>query len=224
MPAASLTLTGPLMFSTGMLGSTIVPVPTKGLVFCGVAAPRVKVSVGSEMPSFTVGRRTMKLLAPGGTVTDVPVTGVKVKPPSNETNAGLVSVPKVAVPDAGLRVTVVGVVLVLLNLTTKSSGEPSLTPGLLIPDTFGRSSSAGVPGSAPVPVPSSRTSVETVPVAITALTGALKFNVKRSDPSNTASFVIATVIVLVVSPGAKVKVPSVDVKSLPATAVPLDVL
>jgi hypothetical protein len=48
---------------------------------------------------------------PAGTSTLEPVTGVKVKPPSKDTSTGEVSVPTWAVPEVGVSVTVVGVVL-----------------------------------------------------------------------------------------------------------------
>ena len=77
------------------------------------------------------------------------------------------SAPRIAVPEAGLNVTVVGIVLVLLRVTTKSRGEPSLALGLVMPVTIGRSSVGGVPGGV-VPVPSSLMTVVTLAVPTTA--------------------------------------------------------
>ena len=66
--------------------------------------------------------------------------------------------------------------------------------------------------------------VETLPTAIVALAGADKLTVKISELSNTVSGKIGTLMVLLVSPAAKVKVPVCPVKSAPAVAVPLAVL
>ncbi len=81
----------------------------------------------------------MKLITPGGTVTVLPVNGTKVRPPSTETSVGPgpVSVPSVAVPDAGVTVTTVGVVLVFDKVTVKSRLTPSRAVGLLTEITCG---------------------------------------------------------------------------------------
>ena len=130
--------------------STMVPVPTTGAAFCGVPADRVMVSSPSLMTSSTVGTRTVKLVTPAGTLTVGPATAVQVAPPSKLTSIGVpVSVPSVPLPSAGVSVTVVGVLLGWLSVTTKSRSPPSLTLGLLTPLTCGRSSLAvPPPGSA----------------------------------------------------------------------------
>ena len=144
-------MAGPLMCSVGAPSlSTMVPVPTTGAAFCGVPADRVMVSSPSLMTSSTVGTRTVKLVTPAGTSTVGPATGVQVAPPSKLTSIGVpVSVPSVPLPSAGVSVTVVGVLLGWLSVTTKSRSPPSLTLGLLTPLTCGRSSLAvPPPGSA----------------------------------------------------------------------------
>ena len=80
------------------------------------------------------------------------------------------SVPRVAVPEAGARVTRVGVVLALLRVTVKSRLPPSATVGLVMVLTCGRSSVGVTPGGTE-PVPSSWISVLAVPVAMLALVG-----------------------------------------------------
>ena len=76
------------------------------------------VSLGSLMVSFVVGIRVIKLVVFAGTVTVLPVTVVKVVPPSKLTWIGVpVSVPKVPLPLAGVKVTTVAVVLALLRVT-----------------------------------------------------------------------------------------------------------
>ena len=76
-----------------------------------------------------------------------------------------VSTPSVPVPSAGVRVTVVAVVLGWLSVTTKSRSPPSLTLGLLTLVTCGRSSLAGPPGSVR---PSSTMVLVTLPVPMLA--------------------------------------------------------
>ena len=89
-------------------------------------------------------------------------------PPSKETcSAALVSLPSVAEPEAGVRVTVVGEVLVWFSVTLKSRWAPSTTVGLETEATAGRSSSLP-----PEPVPSSAMAVETEAVPSVALVGA----------------------------------------------------
>ncbi len=56
-----------------------------------------------------------------------------------------------------------------------------------------------------------------------APTGLDRLSTKDSVGSATASLAIATATILVVSPGANVSVPEVEVKSPPATAVPFAV-
>ena len=166
VPAASLTSSGPLIASVGVPSlSVIEPVPTTGAGFAGVAAASVSVSVGSLIGSFTVGTRTMKPVAPGGTVTVGPAIGAKVRPPSNDTSAGWVSVPSVAVPEAGVSVTVVGVVLGWVSATAKSRLPPSATVGLETLPTCGVSLSLP-----PGPVPSSRIVPRPVPSTMSAFT------------------------------------------------------
>ena len=74
----------------------------------------------------------MKLPVPAGTLTVGPATVTQLVPPSKLTSIGLaVSVPSVALPLLGVRVTVVGVVLVLDRVTVKSRLPPSPTVGLV---------------------------------------------------------------------------------------------
>ena len=202
MPAASLYVTGPEIETTGVSLSVIVPVPVTGAVFTGVEAASVNASVGSPSVSGVVGTRTMKLVAPAGTLTVGPAIGVKVVPPSNETSAGCVSVPSVAVPEAGVSVTVVGVVLGCVSVTAKSRLPPSTTVGLDTVPTAGRSSSPP-----PVPLPSSTIVVVELAVPRLAPTGADRSTVKVSLPSKVVSLARVTVMVCEVTPGAKVSVP-----------------
>ena len=185
VPAASFTIPGPVKVKLGVPSlSLIVPVPITGLIFCAVEAASVMFSGVSLITSSVVGTRTIKLIAPAGTLTVVPTNATKVTPPSKETNAGEVSVPRVAVPLARVSVTVVAVVLVLFKLTIKSRLPPSATAGLPTLDTCGRSSSP--PGPVPIaPVPSSLIVVVTVPppTATVALLGVFILTVKLSLPS-----------------------------------------
>ena len=206
------------METTGVSLSVMVPVPVTGTVLAAVAAESVICSLGSPSASSTVGTRTMKLVAPAGTDTVGPVMATKVRPLSNDTRAGAVSVPSVAVPDAGVMVTVVGVVLALVSVTVKSRLAPSATVGLETEPTRGLS--LLLP---PTPVPSSVMVVVDEAVPRVAPEGADRLTVKVSLPSNVASLVIATVTVCEVTPGAKVSVPVPPVKSAPAVAVPLAV-
>ena len=180
----------------------IVPVPTTGAALIGVDAASVKFSVGSVDVSLTLGTRTMKLVAPAGTLTVGPTTGVKVAPPSKETRAGLVSVPSVAVPEAGVSVTTVGVVLGCVSVTVKSRLLPSATVGLETVPTAGRSSSPP-----PVPVPLSTMVVVETAVPMLAPTAPDKVTVKVSGPSKVVSLLSVTVTVCEVTPGAKVSTP-----------------
>ena len=138
-------MAGPLMLIVGAPSlSTMVPVPTTGAAFCGVPALRVMVSSPSLMLSSTVGTRTVKLVTPAGTSTVGPLTVCQVLPPSKLTSIGVaVSTPRSALPLAGVRVTVVGVALGLLSVTTNSSSSPSVTLGLVTLVTCGRSSLTG---------------------------------------------------------------------------------
>ena len=197
-------MTGPEIETTGVSLSVIVPVPVTGAVLIGVDAASVIASVGSPSVSGVVGTRTMKLVAPAGTLTVGPAIGEKVVPPSNETSAGWVSVPSAAVPEAGVSVTVVGVVLGCVSVTAKSRLPPSTTVGLETVPTAGASSFAGPPGRAR---PSSTIWLVTVAVPSVAPVGAERLTVSVSAPSKVASSAIATVIVCVVTPGAKVSVP-----------------
>ena len=190
------------METSGVSLSVMVPVPVTGAALAGVDADKVMASVGSPSVSLTVGTRTMKLVAPAGTETVGPSTATKVTPLSNDTRAGLVSVPSVAEPDAGVSVTVVGVVLEFVSVTVKSRLLPSATVGLETEPTRGLSSS--VP---PGPVPSSVMVLVAVPVVMLALTGVFNTTEYVSAPSNTASLLIVTVIVWLVTPGANVSVP-----------------
>ena len=97
--------------------------------------------------------------------------------------------------------------------------KPALTSET---DTF-ETANAGVSFSLP-PVPVPLSIIVPMPrlSAIVALVGLLKLTRKVSAPSKTgtpASLRIATVIVCVVTPGAKLSVPDVAEKSLPSTAV-----
>ncbi len=170
------------------------------LAFWVVEALSVNDSLDSIMPSDVVATLTRKLFCPAGTLTVLPDKALHVTPPSTETSWVPVSVPNVAVPEAKVTLTVVALVLVLLKLIVNSKLPPSPTEGLDTLVTVKRSSSLP-------PVPSSLIAVVTVPVAMVALVGVLKLTVKFSLPSNTVSFVIGTVIVFVVSPGANVKLP-----------------
>ena len=210
-------MTGPEIETTGVSLSVIVPVPTIGAALTGVEAASVIASLVSPSTSLTVGTRTMKLVAPAGTATLGPVIGAKVRPPSNETWAGFVSVPSVAVPEAGVSATVVGVVLGLVSATVKSRLPPSTMVGLETEPTAG--ASLFVP---PVPVPSSTMVVVDVAVPSVAPLGADRFTVKVSEPSKVVSLASVTVMVCEVTPGAKVSVPVAAVKSA-AVAVPFAV-
>ena len=210
-------MTGPEIETTGVSLSVIVPVPVTGAVLIGVDAASVIASVGSPSVSGVLGTRTMKLVAPAGTLTVGPAIGVKVVPPSNDTSAGWVSVPSVAVPEAGVSVTVVGVVLGFVSVTVKSRLPPSTMVGLVTVPTAG--ASLLVP---PVPVPSSTIVVVDVAVPSVAPLGADRFTVKVSEPSKVVSLERVTVMVCEVTPGAKVSVPVAAVKSA-AFAVPFAV-
>ena len=166
------------MATTGVPFSVMVPVPTSGAGLTAVAAASVIVSAGSPISSTRAGMRTMNEVAPAGTSTLAPATGAKVAPPSKETSAAPVSRPSVAVPDAGVSVTVVGVVLALVSVTAKSRLPPSGAVGLDTLATRGRSSS--VP---PVPPPLSRMPPIPRPSAMPAFTGALSVTLKVSSPS-----------------------------------------
>ena len=119
MPAASFTLGRPLRLKVGVPSlSVMVPVPVIKPTFCGVEALSKMVSLGSLMLSLNVGMRVTKLVTPAGTLTVVPNTVVKVVPPSKLTWIGVVvSVPSVPVPLAGVKVTVVAVVLGWVKVT-----------------------------------------------------------------------------------------------------------
>ena len=192
------------METSGVSLSVMVPVPVTGAALAGVDADKVMASVGSPSVSLTVGTRTMKLVAPAGTETVGPSTATKVTPLSNDTRAGLVSVPSVAEPDAGVSVTVVGVVLEFVSVTVKSRLLPSATVGLETEPTRGLSLSVPpgpVPSSVMVPTPSAS--------AMTAPAETLdSVTLKASLPSKTASFTTFSVIVCVTTPGAKVRVPA----------------
>ena len=111
--------------------------------------------------------------------------------------------PPSAVTSASARSKLTGVVLALLRLTAKTANPsvPSVAVTLL-------TASVGVSSSVPpAPVPSSRIVPTPVPSAMTAFTGALSVALKASLPSKIASFRIATVIVWLVTPGAKLNVP-----------------
>ena len=79
---------------------------------------------------------------------------------------------------------------------------------------------AGPPGSAR---PSSTIWLVTVAVPSVAPLGAERFTASVSAPSKVPSLAIATVIVCVVAPGAKVNVPVAAVKSVPDVALPFAV-
>ena len=186
-----------------------VPVAAPVLVTVPVMPPveRVKVSVDSARASSVVAMRSCTELWPAAMVT-APVTVLQVLPPSVETSKVLaagVSVPTVAVPllKAGVKLT--AVVEVLSRLTVKTASAPSVSVGLL---TLRVGVSLSVP---PVPVPSSLM----VPIPVLSLMVAPlaleRVMLKVSLPSNTASLVIATVKVLLVSPAAKFSVPLVAV-------------
>ena len=152
----------------GSTPSEMVPVPVTAAVLRAVAADKVMVSLPSTVLSTTVATRTIKLDTPAGTLTTLPDSVVQLAPPSVEYCWVLVSVPSVAVPELGVTVTAVGVVLVLLKLTVKSKFPPSLTLGLDTPVIKGRSSSPPGPGT------SSRIVVVTLLVAIVAFVAAVK--------------------------------------------------
>ena len=171
-------MTGPLIATTGVPFSVMVPVPRIGAGLSGVDAARVRVSAGSPIASIRVGTRTMKLVAPAGTSTVLPVRGAKLVPLSNETSAAPVSTPSVALPEAGVRVTVVGVVLGFESTTAKSRLPPSAVLGLETETMRGRSSS--VP---PLPPPLSRIVPRPMATAMLALTEALRLTLKVSAPS-----------------------------------------
>ena len=118
--------------------------------------------------------------------------------------------PSVAEPEAGVSVTTVGVVLGLVSVTAKSRLPPSVVVGLDTVPTLGVSLSGGLPGGGGA-VPSSAMVDSTLPVVMVALLGVFSATVKVSLPSNSASLVMATVMVCVVWPGAKVSVPEVAV-------------
>ena len=145
-PAPSFTSTS-LMLTVGTASpSMMVPVPDAGVVFWGVPAVSVRVSLPSLMPSAMVGTRTTIALAGvlTGTVTVmVPSmaagTSWKVCPPSRDTSTRPVSLPTVAVPLFSCSTTCVGApVGGLLSVTRKSRLPPSVTVGLLTPLTVGR--------------------------------------------------------------------------------------
>ena len=96
-----------------------------------------------------------------------------------------------------------GVVLALPRLTAKTAcvSVPSVAVTLF---TLRVGVSLSVP---PLPVPSSVIVPAPTAVAIVAFTGALSVTLNASLFSNTASFRIATVIVWLVTPAAKFKVP-----------------
>ena len=152
------------------------------IAFCAVAAANVMFSLVSLIASSTVGTRTIKSVMPAGTLTVVPIILVKVRPLSNETCSGvLVSVPRIAVPEDGVSVTVVGVVLGV-TVMAKSKLPPSIVFGLPTAVTAGLSSSP--PGPVPVaPVPSSLIVVVMLPVPIVALVGTVRLTAKFSEPS-----------------------------------------
>ena len=108
-----------------------------------------------------------------------------------------------AFPLASARLTLTGVVLTLLSPTVKTAcaSVPSVTVGLL---TLSAGVSLSVP---PAPVPSSWIVPMPAPSAMLALVGALSVIVKASLCSKTASSEIASVIVWLNTPGAKISVP-----------------
>ena len=113
----------------------------------------------------------------------------------------------VAVPSAIARLKLTAVVLGLPRLTvnTANASVPSVTATLL-------TASAGVSLSAPpAPVPSSLIVPTPTAVAIVAFTGALSVTLKFSLSSKIPSFAIVTVIVWLITPGAKFTVPLVPV-------------
>ena len=87
------------------------------------------------------------------------------------------------------------------TVNTANASVPSTTAGLLTA-TLGVSSSAP-----PAPLPSSRIVPIPAPSAIKEFTALDRFTVKASLCSKIASSVIASVIVWLVTPGAKVSVP-----------------
>ncbi|CAM8672229.1 hypothetical protein MCEMSEM18_02424 [Comamonadaceae bacterium] len=206
--------------------SVMVAVPEAGVVVApetGVAV-REKDSLPSEITSSVVARRSCTEVAPAGMVTS-PVTGVHtgeatVPLLNSRLLAAAVSVPRVAEPLASDGVKTTGLVLGLEMLTVKTALAPSATEMLATDKTGVSLSEPGGP-----PVPSSRMVVVTVPVAIVAPpVGADRLTEKFSAPSNVVSLVIATVKVWLVTPGANVRVPEVEAKSVPEVAVPLAAL
>ena len=107
-------------------------------------------------------------------------------------------------PAVSARSTPVGVVDGLLSDTTKTA-KPALWSDTVRLETASVGVSLSVP---PLPVPSSRIVPTPTPSAIVALIGAARLTRKVSVPSNRLSFRIGTVIVCVVTPGAKVSVPA----------------
>ena len=207
VPAFSPTSAGPLIETIGVPSlSVMVPVPVVGAVSAGARTSSRIVSVGSLMLSSTVGTRTMKLLLPAGTVTVVPVIGLKVRPPSKETSGAPVSVPSVAVPEPGTTEITCGAAEALLSTTWKSRLPPSATVGLETLRTCGVSSVGVTPGGT-LPLPSSTMVTVVTGLLTLVLTGLLSSSVKVSAPSKTVSSMTGTVMVLEVSPGAKVSVP-----------------
>ena len=168
----------------------------------GVAV-KLKVSLLSEVASSVVGIRSCIELAPAGIVT-LPATGAHTAPLKNSNAAGeLVSVPIVAVPDARLGVNTTGLVLVLESETVKTAFPPSIRGAEATIERLGVSLS-----EPPAPVPSSLIVPMPKPSAILAFVAPDKLTLKVSMPSNTASLLIFSVIVCVVTPGAKVSVPA----------------
>ena len=208
----------PVILKVGTAPSVMVPTFSITLVLFGVEAPNLIVSPPSITPSFTAGTLTKILVTLAGTCKFV-VNGTKVLPPSNETVAVPVSTPTVPVPLFKARDKFVVVKLELLKFTTKFKFPPSVVTGLETLITLGLALSRTTPGGT-APVPSSRIVVVTLPTAIDEFVAPVNAIEKFSEPSKMPSLAIATVMVFVVSPGAKTKLPAIELKSLPAVAVP----
>ena len=186
------------MVATALAGAGVLPLT-------GVAVS-VKVSFGSEVVSLTVARRSCTEVAPGAIVT-LPVTGTQALPLNCSSAAGAaVSVPSVALPFVSEGVKTTGLALGFDSVTVKTAGAPSATLIAAI-ERLGVSSLDGVPfGSRR---PSSTISVVTAVAtgSMAAPFGAERVIVSVSLRSSVVSFVIETVTVFEVSPGAKLSVP-----------------
>ena len=214
VPAASFTVTSSIDRLGVASSSVIVPVPAAPALVVVPAvfvAVRVKVSAASSSRSSVIGVRTSTPVVPAAMV--ALVASAHVVPPSVETwRLPAPAVPKSVPPPSAVtlpsaRFTLTGVVERLLRLTanTANGSVPSVTAALL-------TLRVGVSLSAPPkPVPLSRIVPTPVPSAMPAFTGALSTTLNASLFSKMASLRIVTVIVWLVTPGAKFSVPLVPV-------------